>query len=140
MANEIASQQNIQQGEIILYQPDETVRLERQRVGGLCPGMARLEDDTVWLTQAQMAALFDREESNIRRHVINVFREGELERNNNVQILHVNGVDGNQRFDNVVCAKFAQTNCGSRGNKFHFETNSKEGRRNHSNVAKCATT
>ena len=129
MANEIASQQNIQKGEIILYQPDETVRLE-----------VRLEDDTVWLTQAQMAELFDREESNIRRHVINVFKEGELERNNNVQILHVNGVDGNQRFDNVVCAKFAQTNCGSRGNKFHFETNSKEGRCNHSDVAKCATT
>lgn len=81
MANDIASQQNIQKGEIILYQPDETVRIE-----------VRLEDDTVWLTTNQMAALFDREESNIRRHVINVFREGELERANNVQILHVNGV------------------------------------------------
>ena len=81
MANEIAPQQNIQKGEIILYQPDETVRLE-----------VRLEDDTVWLTTNQMAALFDREESNIRRHVINVFREGELERDNNVHFLHVNGV------------------------------------------------
>ncbi len=81
MANEIASQQNIQKGEIILYQPDETVRLE-----------VRLEDDTVWLTTSQMAALFDREESNIRRHVINVFKEGELERDNNVHFLHVNGV------------------------------------------------
>ena len=91
MANEIAHK-TAQQGEIILYQPDETVRLERLRVGGLCPGMVRLEDDTVWLTTNQMAALFDREESNIRRHVINVFREGELERANNVQILHVNGV------------------------------------------------
>lgn len=79
MANEIAHK-TAQQGEIILYQPDETVRLERLRVGGLCPGMVRLEDDTVWLTTNQMAALFDREESNIRRHVINVFREGELER------------------------------------------------------------
>ena len=79
MANEIAHK--AQQGEIILYQPDETVRIE-----------VRLEDDTVWLTTNQMAALFDREESNIRRHVINVFREGELERANNVQILHVNGV------------------------------------------------
>ena len=81
MANEIASQQNIQKGEIILYQPDETVRIE-----------VRLEDDTVWLTTNQMAALFDREESNIRRHVINVFKEGELERDNNVHFLHVNGV------------------------------------------------
>ena len=81
MNSEIVSQRQTQQGEIILYQPDETVRLE-----------VRLEDDTVWLTTNQMAALFDREESNIRRHVINVFREGELERANNVQILHVNGV------------------------------------------------
>ena len=81
MANEIASQQNIQKGEIILYQPDETVRLE-----------VRLEDDTVWLTTSQMAALFDREESNIRRHIINAFKEGELERDNNVHFLHVNGV------------------------------------------------
>ena len=129
MTNEITAQQNSQRGEIILYQPDETVRLE-----------VRLEDETVWLTANQMAALFDREDSNIRRHIINVFKEGELERNNNVQILHVNGVGGDQRFDNVVCANFAHTNCGSRGNKFHFEANSKEGRRNHSDVAKCATT
>jgi len=70
-----------QQGEIILYQPDETVRLE-----------VRLEDDTVWLTTSQMALLFDREESNIRRHILNVFSEDELERSNNVQNLHVNGV------------------------------------------------
>ena len=80
MVNEIHPQA-VQQGEIILYQPDETVRLE-----------VRLEDDTVWLTANQMAALFDREESNIRRHVINVFKEGELERDNNVHFLHVNGV------------------------------------------------
>ena len=67
--NESRQQQTAQQGEIILYQPDETVRLE-----------VRLEDETVWLTTNQMAALFDREESNIRRHVINVFKEGELKR------------------------------------------------------------
>ena len=86
MANEIAHK-TAQQGEIILYQPDETVRIE-----------VRLEDDTVWLTTNQMAALFDREESNIRRHVINVFREGELERANKVikdYLLH--GYAFNQR-------------------------------------------
>ncbi len=75
------TRQGVQQGEIILYQPDETVRLE-----------VRLEDDTVWLTTNQMALLFDREESNIRRHILNVFGEDELERSNNVQNLHVNGV------------------------------------------------
>jgi len=77
MANEIASQQNIQKGEIILYQPDETVRLE-----------VRLEDDTVWLTQAQMAELFQKDQSVIARHIGNVFREGELNESSNMQILH----------------------------------------------------
>ena len=52
----------------------------------------RLENETVWLTTNQMAMLFDREESNIRRHVINVFKEGELKKENNVHFLHVNGV------------------------------------------------
>ena len=46
----------------------------------------------LWLTTSQMATLFEREESNIRRHVINVFKEGELEKENNVHFLHVNGV------------------------------------------------
>ena len=50
MTNEITTpQQTPQRGEIILYQPDETVRLE-----------VRLEDETVWLTQAQMAELFQK--------------------------------------------------------------------------------
>ena len=44
----------------------------------------RLENETVWLNTNQMAMLFDREESNIRRHVTNVFSEGELDRKNNV--------------------------------------------------------
>ena len=57
-----------QQGEIILYQPDETVRLE-----------VRLEDDTVWLTQQQMAELFQTTRNNITLHIGNIFKEGELE-------------------------------------------------------------
>lgn len=53
----------------------------------------KLENDTVWLSVEQMAVLFSREESNIRRHILNVFKEGELERDeNNVHFLHVNGV------------------------------------------------
>lgn len=52
----------------------------------------RLENDTVWLNTNQMSILFDREESNIRRHIINVFKEGELDKENNVHFLHVNGV------------------------------------------------
>ena len=52
----------------------------------------RLENDTVWLNTNQMSILFDREESNIRRHIINVFKEDELVKENNVHFLHVNGV------------------------------------------------
>ena len=56
------------QGEIILYQPDEAVRLE-----------VRLEDETVWLTQAQIAELFQRDRTVITKHINNVFKEKELE-------------------------------------------------------------
>ena len=72
---------DIQNTELVLYQPDSDVKLE-----------VRLEDDTVWLNTNQMALLFDREDSNIRRHINNIFKEGELTQNNNVHFLHVNGV------------------------------------------------
>lgn len=49
----------------------------------------KLENETVWLSVKQMSLLFEREESNIRRHVLNVFKEGELDRESNVQFLHV---------------------------------------------------
>lgn len=67
---------------IVIYQSED----------GITSIDVKLENETVWLTTNQMAILFDKEESNIRRHVINVFKEGELERNINVQNLHVNGV------------------------------------------------
>jgi hypothetical protein len=65
------------QNEIILYQPNDSVKLE-----------VRLEDETVWLTQAQMAELFDKNQSVIARHIANVFNEGELDKQSNMQILH----------------------------------------------------
>ena len=52
----------------------------------------KLEGETVWLSTRQMAELFNKEESNIRRHVNNVFKEAESKRENNVHFLHVNGV------------------------------------------------
>ena len=48
----------------------------------------RMENDTVWLTQAQMACLFDKDQSVIARHIANVFKEGELDKESNMQILH----------------------------------------------------
>ena len=71
-----------QDNQIIIYQTDDN----QTQID------VRLENETVWLTTNQMAMLFNREESNIRRHVINVFKEGELEKENNVHFLHVNGV------------------------------------------------
>ena len=68
--------------QIIIYQTED----------GQTQVDVRMENDTVWLTTNQMAKLFEREESNIRRHVINVFKEGEIEKENNVHFLHVNGI------------------------------------------------
>ena len=69
-------------GEIVMYQPDETIRLE-----------VRVEDETVWLTQAQISSLFQRERSVITRHITNVFKEGELEKESNVHFLHIANSD-----------------------------------------------
>ena len=57
----------MEQGEIVLYQPDETVKLE-----------VRMENETVWLTQAQMVELFCSTKQNISLHINNIFKEKEL--------------------------------------------------------------
>lgn len=64
--------------EIILYQPDATLSLD-----------VRLENDTVWLTQAQMSELFSRDRSVITRHISNIFKENELDEATNVHFLHI---------------------------------------------------
>ena len=56
-------------GEIVMYQPDETIRLE-----------VRVEDETVWLTQQQISDLFLRDRTVINRHINNVFKEGECDK------------------------------------------------------------
>jgi hypothetical protein len=67
-------------GEIIIYQAsDGTTNLE-----------VRLEEGTVWLTQAQMSELFQRERTVISKHIHNIFKEGELQ-------------------EKMVCANFAHT-------------------------------
>ena len=62
-----------QKGEIVMYQPDETIRLEVRVLE------VRVENETVWLTQAQMAELFQTTRNNITLHIGNIFKEGELE-------------------------------------------------------------
>ena len=88
MANEIVQEQNIQKGEIILYQPDETVRIE-VRMGG----------ETVWLTQQQMAELFDKDRTVIGRHIRNIYKEEELERDITCAKFAHMGLDGDQQYE-----------------------------------------
>ena len=70
-------------GEIVMYQPDETIRLE-----------VRVEDETVWLTQQQMADLFLTTRNNVTLHIGNIFKEGELPKEGFMQILHKTSVTG----------------------------------------------
>ncbi len=61
----------------------------------------QLKDDTVWLSNQQMAELFARERSVITKHTNNVFKEGELDEKSNVQILHISGSDRPVKFYNL---------------------------------------
>ena len=55
--------------DFLLYQTDDgRIRIE-----------TRMQDETVWLTQAQMAQLFDKAKSTINEHIKNIFAEGELD-------------------------------------------------------------
>ena len=71
-----------QKNEIVVYQPNETIRLD-----------VRLENETVWLTQAQLCELFKRDVSVISRHIKNIFAEGELERESNLHFLQIANSD-----------------------------------------------
>jgi hypothetical protein len=61
----------------------------------------RFEEETVWLTQEQMAALFERDRSVIVKHIANIFSEGELEEKSNVQFLHIANSDKPVKFYNL---------------------------------------
>ena len=79
--------------EIILYQPDATTRLE-----------VRLQDETVWLTQQQMAELFDSTIPNVSMHIRNVYKEGELDKGATVKdFLIVQNEGGRQVTRRVQC-------------------------------------
>lgn len=53
----------------------------------------KLEQDTVWLTANQMSLLFDKDEKTIRKHINNVFKEGEVDKDNNTQKMRVVALD-----------------------------------------------
>jgi prophage maintenance system killer protein len=71
---------DMENGKIVIYQTED----------GVTSVDVKFENDTVWLSQGQMAELFQKDRTVITRHINNVFKEGELDKN-------------------VVCAKFAHT-------------------------------
>ena len=71
------------QGEIILYQPDAAIKLE-----------GRLENETVWLTQAQIAELFGTGRQAITKHLKNIFSSAELDEDSVCSILELTASDG----------------------------------------------
>ena len=75
--------ESIQENEIILYQPDEALKLE-----------VRLEKETVWLTQQQIADLFGTKRPAITKHLSNIFKTGELDEDSVRSILEHTAADG----------------------------------------------
>ena len=73
------------ENEIIIYQPDETISLE-----------VRLENETVWLSQLQMAELFHVKVPAVSKHINNLYDEGELERQGTISILETVRKEGNR--------------------------------------------
>ena len=75
------------ENQIVVYQPNETMRLD-----------VRLEDETVWLTQEQIASLFGTKRPAITKHLSNIYKSGELEREGTCSILEHMGNDGKQTY------------------------------------------
>ena len=73
--------------EIVVYQPDEVMRLEVRVLG-----------ESVWLTQAQIAELFGTKRPAITKHLANIYKTGELERDGTCSILEHMGHDGMQQY------------------------------------------
>ena len=71
-------------GEIIFYQTDD----------GLTHIDVKMEDETVWLTQAQLVQLYQTSKSNVSEHIKHIFEEGELEENTVVRKFRTTAADG----------------------------------------------
>lgn len=73
--------------EIVVYQPNETMRLE-----------VAIRDETVWLTQAQIADLFGTKRPAITKHLSNIYKDGELDESSTCSILEHMGNAGSQKY------------------------------------------
>ena len=78
-------------GEIVMYQIDDTIKLD-----------VRLEDETVWLTQQQMAQLFSVKENTITYHIKEIYKSEELEQGGTTQKFRVVRKEGNRQVNRVL--------------------------------------
>ena len=83
--NEVSAKE---QNQIILYRPNDTISLE-----------VRLENDTVWLSQTQIAELFERDRTVIGKHIKNCYKEGELDPNITCAKFAHMGIEGDQTYE-----------------------------------------
>lgn len=81
----------VNKGEIVLYQPNDQLSIE-----------VKLEDETVWLTQQQMAVLFDVKENNITYHIQSVYKTHELEPKATTQKIRVVRKEGNRQVNRSI--------------------------------------
>ena len=93
-------------GEIMVYQSED----------GLTRVDVRFEGDTVWLSKSQMADLFQRDRTNIGRHISNIFKEKELDEKSNVQKMHVPNSDRPVEYLETIQAAEKAAKAGNRKN------------------------
>jgi hypothetical protein len=78
-----------EKGEILIYSSDD----------GITKIDVKLEDETVWLTQQQMADLYHTSKSNVSEHITNIFKEGELDRESTVQKFRTVQIEGGRNVE-----------------------------------------
>ena len=83
MATDIGTSIQMQENEIVLYQPNDAIHLE-----------VRMANESVWLTQPQIALLFGVQRPAITKHLRNIFKSGELEESSVSSILEHTATDG----------------------------------------------
>ena len=83
--------ESMQYNEIIIYQPDETLALD-----------VRVEDESVWLTQAQIVNLFNSSKANISEHLKHIFTSGELTKEATVRKFRTVRQEGNSRVNREI--------------------------------------
>ena len=81
--NKVLLNTSLNKGEIVLYQPNDNIKLE-----------VRLDNETVWLTQQQIADLFGVKQPAISKHIANIYKSGELDENGTYSILEYMDKDG----------------------------------------------